>query len=145
MSVLSAGVHSAYKNYSKDPKLTSTYSVSNAANAAGMYNDVYLEKLAEKFPNVAYSHAAPGFVNTNWGTEMPYMLRMLIRPLQSAFGKSKEDCGEAMLKGMLSSSKGKLNLIDEKGMLTKPTTCKGHEEGREEIWKHLSESLSEYM
>ncbi|GMH69429.1 hypothetical protein TrRE_jg12423 [Triparma retinervis] len=145
ISVLSAGVHKAYKNHSSDPTLKSTYSVPNAADAAGMYNDVYLEKLAVGNPTVKFSHAAPGFVNTNWGTEMPAVLRVLIRPLQAAFGKSKEKCGSAMVEGMLKAEGGKLNLVDQNGGTEKATTCKGHEEGRDEIWKHLSEAIGPFV
>lgn len=41
-------------------------------------------------------HAAPGFVNTNWGTEMPWYIRGPVRVLQ-VLGKSPADCAEAML------------------------------------------------
>ena len=145
LSVLSAGVHSSYSGHSTDPSLKASYSVPNAANAAGMYNDVYLEKLASIHPGVAFSHAAPGFVNTNWGTEMPLVLRAFIRPLQAAFGASKEKCGAAMVEGMIKAEKGKLNLIDQKGGTGKAKTCKGHEEGKEGIWKHLSEAIKPFV
>ena len=44
---------------------------------------------------LAFVHAAPGFVNTNWGTEMPWYIRGPVRALQ-VLGKSPADCAEAM-------------------------------------------------
>ena len=32
---------------------------------------------------------------TNWGTEMPFVVRMLVRGLQ-VFGKSRSSCGETL-------------------------------------------------
>lgn len=106
-----------------------------------MYNDVYLEKLALQNLTVSYVHAAPGFVNTNWGTEMPFFLRALIRPLQSLLGKSASKCAENMVRGMKGGNAGGLNLVDENGGVGKAKVCKGHEEGKERIWKYLTESI----
>ena len=96
LSVLSAGVHSTYKNYKVDPELRENYSLKNAADAAGFYNDIALDSLSREHPNVTFIHSAPGFVNTNWGTEMPAPLRAIIRVLQSCCGRSKADCAEFM-------------------------------------------------
>lgn len=41
LSVLSAGVHKPYEGYAADPSLKDTYSLSNAANAAGFYTDLW--------------------------------------------------------------------------------------------------------
>ncbi len=40
MSVFSAGVHRSYDEYRSDPDLKKDFSLSKAANAAGMYNDI---------------------------------------------------------------------------------------------------------
>ena len=79
LSVLSAGVHGAYSAYESDPLLEKNYSIKNAADAAGFYNDLGCDALAKKYPKLTVVHAAPGFVNTNWGTEMPWLLRMVVR------------------------------------------------------------------
>lgn len=74
LSVLSAGYHSAYKDYEKNPDLSKSYSLSSenkvffyffcvkfnfsspslsikdAANAAGFYNDIAADKLSEEHP-----------------------------------------------------------------------------------------------
>lgn len=74
-----------------------SYSIKNAADAAGFYNDLGLDALAHdpKNKNVLFVHAAPGFVNTNWGTEMPWYIRYPVRLLQP-LGRTPQDCAEAM-------------------------------------------------
>lgn len=44
---------------------------------------------------VSFIHACPGFVATSWGTEMPWLVKRLVRALQR-FGRSKEDAGESL-------------------------------------------------
>jgi len=95
LSILSGGVHSPYKNYQTDFSLKDTYSISNAANAAGYYNDLGLDALARKNPTMNFFHAAPGFVNTNWGTEFGPVLRAMVRCMQP-LGRSPADCAEFM-------------------------------------------------
>lgn len=46
ISVLSGGVHSPYAGYKEDPELKLHYSIPNAANFAGFYNDLGLDALA---------------------------------------------------------------------------------------------------
>lgn len=40
---------------------------------------------------IAFVHAAPGFVATNWGTEMPWWIKGPIRALQVSGGRVR--CG----------------------------------------------------
>ena len=84
LSVLSGGVHSPHAAYAGDPTLKDSYSLSAAANAAGFYNDLGLDALSRLPENagVTFAHASPGFVNTRWGTEMPWYVRGLVRMLQ---------------------------------------------------------------
>jgi len=46
-------------------------------------------------PTLSSSLRTSGFVATNWGTEMPFAIRMLVRGLQ-VFGKSRATCGETL-------------------------------------------------
>ena len=62
LSVLSAGIHGAYEGYNSDFTLERTYSIKNAADAAGFYNDLALDALSRENPSVSFQHAAPGFV-----------------------------------------------------------------------------------
>ncbi|KAL3826635.1 hypothetical protein ACHAXA_009076 [Cyclostephanos tholiformis] len=99
MSVLSGGVHSPYVKYRTDPELRNNYTIVNAANLAGYYTDLFLDRLASTPPNsgINFVHAAPGFVNTNWGTEMPCYIRGPIRILQRFVGKSPSECAGFMV------------------------------------------------
>jgi len=107
MSVLSGGVHSPFKGYATDPELKNTYSIKNAADAAGYYNDLFFDALSKKKnnQNINFIHAAPGFVNSNWGTEMPWYLRGVIRCMQP-MGKSTTECAEFMVDPILKSAVG---------------------------------------
>lgn len=54
MSVLSGGVHSPFKNYQTDFSLEKSYSISNAANAAGYYTDLGLDTLGKQNPQINF-------------------------------------------------------------------------------------------
>jgi|UniRef100_A0A8J9TWR1 NAD(P)-dependent dehydrogenase (short-subunit alcohol dehydrogenase family) len=113
-TVLSAGVHGKFQHLEDDFELKNTYSIKNAADAAGFYLDAGMEAIANDCPSLAVAHAGPGFVNTNWGAEMPAWIRAPLRPLQRIFGKSAEDCGETMTMALLRLPTG-YSLIDENG------------------------------
>jgi NAD(P)-dependent dehydrogenase (short-subunit alcohol dehydrogenase family) len=131
LSVLSGGVHKPYTKFQIDPELKDNYSVVNAADFAGFYTDLGLDALAHKYPAVNFVHAAPGVVNTNWGSEFPWYLRGPVRCMQPAFGKSASACAEFMLgptvfssaagdgivtpKGASATNDVKLHIIGEKG------------------------------
>jgi NAD(P)-dependent dehydrogenase (short-subunit alcohol dehydrogenase family) len=139
LSVLSAGVHSRYDNFEKDFELKNSYSIKNAADAAGFYNDAGFEKLSEENPSLVVVHAAPGFVNTNWGTEMPWYIRGAVRALQP-LGRSKEKCGEVLTNAWLELPSG-FHLMDANGnpvVTKKPLYTK---EERDVIWAKTLELL----
>jgi hypothetical protein len=138
LTVLSAGVHGPYKHYATDFDLKEKYSISNAADAAGYYTDAGFESLAIKFPHLTFAHAAPGFVATNWGTEMPTFLRAgVIRPIQKLFGKSSQQCGEILTESLTRlPADGGFHLIDPKGQTIDPFTGIRHTpEERDVIWE----------
>ena len=165
VSVLSGGVHSAYKNYLKDPSLKNSYSIKNAADAAGYYNDLGLDEFAlDNFTKrqadsstreLCVVHAAPGFVNTNWGTEFHPVLRSMVRFVQGLGGKAPADCAEFLMgstvmaaeagddlpkrpdNGINSSGVYIVGQYGESAALTKDHTP----EARDFIWKHTKEVL----
>ena len=133
LSVLSGGVHGPYKEYKTDPELKNNYSIKNAADFAGFYNDLVLDRMAEKNPSINFVHASPGFVASNWGTEMPAYLRYPIRlvsPLNlrnrfvhyilldtallsrfmQRFGMSTEECAGNMVQPILQCADGDIGL-----------------------------------
>lgn len=143
LSVLSAGVHGAYKGYEDDVGLTKGYSIKNAADLAGFYNDIALEKLAQEFSTMVFAHASPGFVNTNWGTEMPTLLRWVIRGLQH-FGKSQEECGELMVSGLFDVSSPGLHLLDEHGKETAKKLPE-HDAAKAVVNEHTAQVLKKWL
>ena len=98
LSILSGGVHNPYEKFREDPELKNNYSIQNAADIAGFYNDLGLDVLSRCNVNagINFIHAAPGFVNTNWGTEMPWYLKGPIRAMQK-LGRDPMDVAEIML------------------------------------------------
>jgi NAD(P)-dependent dehydrogenase (short-subunit alcohol dehydrogenase family) len=154
LSVLSGGVHSPYKKYDIDPELKSNYSIKNAADAAGYYNDLFFDKMAkaEKNKGVNFVHAAPGFVASNWGTEMPSYLKGPIRLMQRLGGKSTEKCAEFMVKPILQCEIGDIQLSrpngGESGLFimnedaTSGKLSKGHnEEAMSSVWNSTRDVL----
>lgn len=150
LSVLAAGVHGAYPGYATDPELRSSYSLKNAADAGCFYNDVVLDAYAQDEPNrgITFVHAAPGFVNTNWGTEMPFYIRGLVRLIQP-LGTSIEDCAEFMSIPLLASDAeakalreqtGGVYLMGAHGQRVGKTDL--HEEAKAFLWRHVKEVLA---
>ena len=143
LSVLSAGVHSRYSKFETDFDLSQgSYTLSNAANAAGLYNDAGFETLASLNPTWTVAHAAPGFVNTSWGTEMPWYLRGLVRMMQP-LGRDLETCGEILTKALLEIKEPGFHRMDQNG---KPVTDKNlySNEERESIWRKTLDLLPKF-
>jgi NAD(P)-dependent dehydrogenase (short-subunit alcohol dehydrogenase family) len=134
LSVLSAGVHSPFAGFATDPELRDTFSLKNAADAAGFYNDIAMDSLSREPGNekITFVHAAPGFVSTRWGTEMPWAIRALLRPLQY-FGKSMADCAEFMVDPIFNDElKGGYQLLSQYAAPVPKTSL--HDAARESVW-----------
>ena len=143
LSVLSAGVHAPFAHYDTDFNLKKKYSIKNAADAAGFYNDVAFNKLAQENPAINFTHAAPGFVNTNWGSEFPLLVRWCIRALQP-LGISYRKCGTILTEGWVALGPG-FHLLDKDGK-TSPTVTKLHEECMaSSFWTRTQEALQPYL
>ncbi len=141
LTVLSAGVHGAYGQWKEDFELKPNYSIPNAANTAGFYNDLAMDAWSKQKDNekIAFIHAAPGFVATRWGTEMPWYIRGFVRALQ-VFGRSADDCGEAMCDPLFHHKQGGLVLIDCNANPTKLTSSHT-EEARNFVFEKTMEVL----
>jgi hypothetical protein len=144
--VLSAGVHGQYVHYADDFELKEHYSLKNAADAAGLYNDVAMDSLARAERSIAFAHAAPGLVATNWGKEMPGAIRALLSLIRP-FARSLLDCCEFMSEPLLRpipkpSDEPKLILI---GQDANPARLTGiHEAAREVVWSKTKEVLGRF-
>jgi NAD(P)-dependent dehydrogenase (short-subunit alcohol dehydrogenase family) len=145
LSVLSAGMHGAYTGYADDFDLSGgAYSVKNAADAAGFYNDIAMDRLADEFGRVTFAHASPGFVATAWGAEMPTPVRALVRVLQ-LLGRDLRDCGEYMFKPLYERRLRRAGfvLVDQYGN-TGPTKTDLHEEAKASVWKSTERVLEKW-
>ena len=139
LSVLSAGVHGTYAHWRGDPEVKSHYSLKAAADSAGFYNDLAAEALSRENPTVSFSHAAPGFVNTNWGTELPTVIRCCIRCLQP-LGASPATCAEFMCSALLDPArKGGFHLLSPSAEVALPRP--EHNAARDFIWAHTKSVL----
>jgi NAD(P)-dependent dehydrogenase (short-subunit alcohol dehydrogenase family) len=144
LSVLSAGVHSEYTDYKTDVELKDNYSLSNAANAAGMYNDLAMEALSLENPEVTFVHAAPGIVSTNWGTDLPWYARIPARCLLGLIGRSLEDCGQYMTCGLFDDQfKGGWHLMTKDGERIQPRAY--HKAAGPFVWNHTRAVLNRLL
>ena len=119
LTVLSGSVHSPYSKYKDDPELRNNYSVKNAADFAGYYTDLFFDKMAKQPSNqgINFVHACPGFVATNWGTEMPMFLRGPIRLMQKIGGKSPDKCAGFMVNPILACVSGEMKMTRPNGAM----------------------------
>ena len=136
ISILSAGVHSPYTGYKNDLELINSYSIKNAADSAGFYNDILADGIATSNPQMTMLHAAPGFVRTRWGTEMPWIIRWPVRFMQR-FGRSQEDCASYMFNGLTNATHTNgFHLLNEYGAkINKVTNL--HEEAKEFVFTNI--------
>ena len=136
LSVLSAGVHGAYRHHGDDPELVTHYSIKNAADAAGFYNDIFLDSLARQNAKITYAHAAPGFVASTWGNEMPTLIKWTVRGLQRLAGRPVETCAEYMVRGLTNKDHTGFVLLDQYGKRTAKVTP-NHDAARERVYERL--------
>lgn len=146
LTVLSAGVHKRYAGYESDFELKQTYSTMNAANAAGFYTDAGFESLANAYPTIVFAHAAPGFVNSNWGSELPGPLWAVTRAMQP-LGRSILKCGQLLTSGWMKlpneGFEGKYYLLDRNGNMIE-NGIKHTDEEREVIYAKTLAMFPDY-
>ncbi len=123
LSVLSGGVHSAFTDWA-DADLENRFSLKRAADAAGTYNDLGLQHLADQPDNadLAFLHAAPGFVDSKWGHDTRAAL--LIKAAQKLFAKSIEECGQILVEAMGDAQFAHgFHCVSDRGAPTKTTAA----------------------
>jgi NAD(P)-dependent dehydrogenase (short-subunit alcohol dehydrogenase family) len=133
LSVLSAGVHSDFADFATDFDLSKDFSLRKAANAAGFYNDILAEKLHAEFPSLTVVHAAPGFVASSWGSDLPAYLRWPTRFFQ-LFATTIETCGELLAPVFARQAPfaGKWHLVDRKSAPVPKTPL--HDAAKDVVW-----------
>eukprot|EP00455_Lapot_gusevi_P012973 TRINITY_DN1624_c0_g1_i1.p1 TRINITY_DN1624_c0_g1~~TRINITY_DN1624_c0_g1_i1.p1 ORF type:complete len:337 (-),score=110.01 TRINITY_DN1624_c0_g1_i1:100-1038(-) len=144
LSVFSAGVHSEHKGFEDDLDLKNNYTLQNAANICGMYNDLAFDALARENPTVSFVHSAPGAVDTEWGREMPWYLRGPIRVLQ-VFFRSVKTCAEYMSCALFDDQyKAGFHLMNPDGQKIAPQAWHT-DQAREIAWRHTQSVLQQYI
>jgi len=140
MSVLSAGVHGAFM-HEDDLDLKKRYSLVNAANLAGFYNDLALDELSHQYPHHSFIHAAPGVVKTELGKDLPFPVNQLFSLLKIFIAKEPEACAAALSPAMLGDKcKEGFHLVNEFGGEALKTTSH-NDIKRQQIWKHTTDLL----
>ncbi len=70
------------------------------ALVSGFYNDIAFDSFSRENPNIAFVHAAPGLVASNWGTELNFFMRGIaraalhVRQCQNDLNHSNQSKGE---------------------------------------------------
>ncbi len=164
LSILSGGVHSPYDNLD-DLELKKNFSLANAANAAGFYNDLSADQLSRDTDylkaitaagsvevaiaskrGISYIHAAPGTVASSWGKDFPWYAKYPVRFLQ-LFAKSPETCATYMIEGGLTSPTRQgqgFHIMSEKGQVAKVMNLH-NDKYREAVWKHTNEIIDKAL
>jgi hypothetical protein len=141
--VLSAGQHAPFLPADKDYALKESYSLKNAADAAGFYTDLAIESLAKKYPDARFVHACPGFVDSNWGEDLVAPVRWAVNGLKKVFATSIENCAKKLAMPLLAPERGWF-LSDQHGQIIAPLE-EQIGKNREEIWKHTIEVLEKHQ
>jgi hypothetical protein len=138
LTVLSGGIHSPYVAQDGDWELRNSYSLKNAANACGFYNDVAVTQLAKLVPGLRAVHASPGVVKTAWGTEMPPYIRVFVRAIQ-LFATPAEKAASMLVEVLLRKEDGAV-IANSSGKELAPLPQMTREVS-DSIWKHTEEVL----
>eukprot|EP01130_Rhizamoeba_saxonica_P012797 TRINITY_DN5438_c0_g1_i2.p1 TRINITY_DN5438_c0_g1~~TRINITY_DN5438_c0_g1_i2.p1 ORF type:complete len:225 (-),score=38.80 TRINITY_DN5438_c0_g1_i2:18-692(-) len=141
LSVLSGGIHSVYGGVFEDTGLRENYSLINAANLAGYYNDLALDVFASKANFIGVVHTSPGFVDTSLGSNLGGVLQWVFKGLSTFFAKSIEECAEFMFEGLVGEefkASGRVMIMDQYGGVGSLTN--GHtDEAKKVVWEHTME------
>jgi hypothetical protein len=158
LSILSGGKHGSYTDVT-DLDLKRNFSLPNAANAAGFYNDLALDHLARDDAylatadsaagdkrGISYIHAYPGFVKTPWGKDFPWYMKFPLRLVQQ-LATSPEDCAKQLVEHAIVGPERRgqgFHVMGEKGQVGKVT--KDHStELREKVWEHTNELIDKAL
>lgn len=128
-----------------DMALKKHYSLREAANAAINYTDMGFEYLAEKYPNLTFTHAFPGIVDTNivhsFNKFLTVPMMFALRTL--GISVSPDVCAEYMIYGLTYYGPG-FFLIDNHA--NERQRSRYHTpENRKLVIKHLNDVIEEKL
>ena len=96
LTVLAAGVHPPYLRVREDFEIKKDLTFVQSIRAACLYTDIMSDAFARDSHGVAFVHAYPGFVATNWGGFLPLPVRAMLGCVRPFLAKSLYYCGELM-------------------------------------------------
>ncbi|KAJ6456589.1 NAD-P-binding protein [Mycena vitilis] len=130
---------------SNDFGLKLKYSGTTAVRASLTYMDMGLEEFALRDPEIAFTHIAPGFVNTPIYDSKHWAMRLtlpLLKPLLWTVAITPTVCAEHMLFALFSSGEKGFIRRDDKGDDIGMKKYYGTEEGRKKLWEHTLKEVS---
>ncbi|KAK7038391.1 hypothetical protein R3P38DRAFT_2905827 [Favolaschia claudopus] len=145
LSVLSAG-YGGGKIDLEDLGLKKSFSLPNAAAAAGTYNDIMINDFAARFPGLSFIHSHPGFVASNLmktsNTPSLRFMNNILMPILRPFAYSVETSGEHQLYGLLKAGPGAVRTTDNGDDIGLSKRYFGSPEAMARLWKHTEEATS---
>lgn len=138
LSILSAGAHPPYTGWQTDTRLSAGYTQKSAADITSFYTDLMFDKFARENPSIRFIHASPGFVKTQWGSDMPLVVRYFIRFFQSVGGRPAVEAAEFMIRPLFDPDVvgGEVVLVDQYGRLNVVHKTALHVDAAiEHVWK----------
>jgi len=135
LSVLTAAQGHDFKP--DDIGLDNSYGVLLAISQSSVCNDLMVEELSLRNPDVSFYHAHPGIVKTNVTARLPWYLRYPLElGVSPLFGISPTDSADYMLYGMTAAEKSTgWGLFGRYGDHVNPTKFQTPE-GREKVWEY---------
>ncbi|KAJ7759556.1 NAD(P)-binding protein [Mycena metata] len=115
------------------------------------YQDLMAEGFAERNPDISFTHAFPGLVDTPLLRKSPstmlramYYVRYLVFPGLLWSGKSVAQCGEYQLHGLLQAKPGASRTGENGDDIGLGGKDDAHwEEGKQALWAHTEKIVSE--
>ncbi|KAG8926483.1 hypothetical protein FRC02_008859 [Tulasnella sp. 418] len=98
MTVMAAG--RGGKTDINDLGLKQTYSPTNAAIAAPIYNDLLVKEYSRQYPQLSFTHIHPGPVDTPLASKSHWAIKM-IYPLVAWLNVDPEICGEFLMSALV--------------------------------------------
>lgn len=111
--------------------------------AWGFYNDLAVDSISKDFP-ISCSHVFPGVVFSNWGSELPWPLSIIVRTFLKLFGNSPEVIGEKLNNLLMDekyASPGYYLLTSNGKIISKNSM---HDKARESIWNNTNHILNKF-
>ncbi|KAH7106020.1 NAD(P)-binding protein, partial [Auriculariales sp. MPI-PUGE-AT-0066] len=103
------------------------------------YKDIMVSEFAAGHLTVGITHIHPGFISTNFGNGLPWILRMISK-LVLTFATSAEDCGEWMMYAITEPASGPGACFKSPQAEDVGPSKFADEVTRSVVWRHLLEA-----